>query len=74
MQIEGKEASSLKLYCSLRDAGCPGYIEKDVLMYLLETNELYVYGLCGECGTTGSVSLSLEKLIGQCPCTTTLVM
>lgn len=74
MTIFGKEAVSLKLYCSLRETGCPGYIENNVLMYLLESNELYVYGRCGECNEAGSITLLLEELIGKCPCGTSLVM
>jgi hypothetical protein len=67
MTINNKIAIPLKLHCPLRETGCPGFIEKDVLMYLVEPDELYVYGLCGECGSGGNITLSLMKLLAQCP-------
>ncbi len=71
MVIAGKQAVSLRLHCPVL---CGGYIERDVLMYLLEDNSLYVYGACGECGQHGDITLSLVQLIEQCPLTTTAVM
>ncbi len=70
MIIEGKQATSLRLHCPLQ---CGGYIENDILLYLLETSELYVYGKCGECGQAGNISINLMELLIQCP-TTTAVM
>jgi hypothetical protein len=67
MDINGKPAHPLKLYCSLKETGCPGYIEKEVLMYLLEGDELYIYGKCGECGQAGNMQVSLIELMGKCP-------
>jgi hypothetical protein len=67
MDINGKPAAAVKLYCSLRETGCPGFIEKDILIYLLEPDELYFWGACGECGATGSLIVSLIELLSGCP-------
>ena len=70
MVIGGKAATSLRLHCPTM---CGGYIENDVLLYLLETSELYIYGKCSECGNSGSLTVDLIELLVQCP-TTTAVM
>jgi hypothetical protein len=70
MIINGKVGISLRLHCPLM---CGGYIENDVLLYLLETSELYIYGKCGECGHSGNLTVNLMELLIQCP-TTTAVM
>lgn len=64
MIIEGKQATALKLHCPLR---CGGFIENEILMYLLEGDELYIYGKCGECQQAGNMTVSLIELISQCP-------
>lgn len=66
MTINGKEAMCIRLHCSNREI-CPGFIEKDVLLYLLETDELYIWGVCGECGVSGNLTVSLSTLLFQCP-------
>ena len=66
MVIGNKQATSLRLYCPLN---CGGYIENDVLLYLLETSELYICGKCGECGHNGSLTVDLMALLVQCPST-----
>jgi len=73
IEIEGKRATSLRLWCPNKEIGCPGYIENEVLLYLLETSELYLYGKCSECGESGNVTVDLMALLVQCP-TTTAVM
>jgi hypothetical protein len=74
MEIAGRHAVPLKLYCSLKETGCPGYISNEVLMYLTEAEELVIFGHCEECGQHGTLIVSLTKLISQCPLTTTAVM
>jgi hypothetical protein len=69
MVIDGKNATSIRLWCPNHELGCPGYIGKEVLVYLLETDELYIYGKCEECDTSGNVTVSLMKLLSQCPVT-----
>jgi hypothetical protein len=64
MEIAGKQAHPLKLHCSL---GCGGFIENEILMYLLEGDELYIYGKCGECGQAGNLQVSLIELMSKCP-------
>jgi hypothetical protein len=64
MVINEKAAHPLKLHCPLQ---CGGYIENEILMYLLEGDELYVYGKCGECGQGGNLQVSLIELISKCP-------
>jgi hypothetical protein len=64
MDISGKQATPLKLYCPLQ---CGGFIENEMLMYLLEGDELYIYGKCGECGQAGNMTVRLIELMGRCP-------
>jgi hypothetical protein len=66
-QINGKAATCIRLFCALHQAGCPGFIEKDVLMYLLEGDEIYLYGKCGECNHSGNITISLMELLTQIP-------
>jgi hypothetical protein len=64
MDINGKQATPLKLHCPLQ---CGGYIENDVLLYLLEGDELFIFGKCGECGQAGNMSVSLIELMSKTP-------
>jgi hypothetical protein len=64
MEINGKQALPLRLHCPL---SCGGYIENDVLMYLLEGDELFIFGKCGECNQTGNMTVHLIELMAQCP-------
>jgi hypothetical protein len=64
MIVNGKEAKSLMLHCPL---ACGGYIENEILMYLLEGDDLYIYGKCGECGQGGHLAVSLLDLMAQSP-------
>jgi hypothetical protein len=64
MEINGKQALPLLLHCPL---SCGGYIEKDVLMYLLEGDELFIFGKCGECDQAGNMTVHLIELMAQCP-------
>jgi hypothetical protein len=64
MVVNGKPAHPLKLDCPLQ---CGGFIENEVLMYLLEGDELFIYGKCSECGQAGNMQVSLIKLLSQCP-------
>jgi hypothetical protein len=70
MTINDKEAIPLRLHCPNKEVGCPGEIENAVLMYLLEGDELYVFGKCSECEASGNISLPLIELLSQCPVTT----
>ena len=47
--------------------GCPGFLENEVLIYLLEGDELYIWGKCTECEGTGSLTVSLIELLTKCP-------
>jgi len=69
MILDGKVATNIRLHCPNRELGCPGYIGKEVLIYLLETNELYIYGKCEECDVSGNLTVSLIELLAQCPST-----
>jgi len=53
--------------------GCPGYLEKDILIYVLETGELYIFGACGECNVTGSLTVSFRELLMHCSVTTAVM-
>ena len=64
MEIQGKLAHPLKLDCPNQ---CGGFIENEVLMYLLAGDELYIYGKCGECGQAGNMTVSLIELASKCP-------
>lgn len=64
IRIGEKAAISLRLHCPL---SCGGYIENDVLLYLLEGDQLYIHGHCGECGQSGSLTVDLLELMSQCP-------
>ena len=64
MIINGRAAKALRLHCPL---SCGGYIENEVLLYLLEGDELYTYGKCGECGQAGNMTVSLIELTSKCP-------
>ena len=64
MEINGKRAFPLLLHCPL---SCGGYIEHDVLMYLLEGDELFIFGKCGECDQAGNMTVRLIELMAQCP-------
>jgi hypothetical protein len=67
MIINGKEAVGLRLNCSLREQGCPGFIDKDIMIYLLVSDELYIFGVCSECGTSGDLTVPLNELLLQVP-------
>jgi hypothetical protein len=69
MTIAGMKATEFKLNCPLL---CGGYIENEILMYLLEGDQLYVYGKCGECGQSGNLMISLYTLLSRTP--TSVVM
>ena len=64
MDINGKQATALKLHCPNQ---CGGFIENEVLLYLLEGDELYIYGKCSECGQAGNMTVSLIELASKCP-------
>jgi hypothetical protein len=64
MDINGKQATPLKLHCPLQ---CGGYIGNEVLLYLMEGDELYIYGKCEECGQSGNLVVSLIELMSKCP-------
>jgi hypothetical protein len=64
MDINGKQAAALKLHCPNQ---CGGFIENEVLLYLLEGDELFIYGKCGECNQAGTMTVQLIELIAQCP-------
>ena len=64
MDINGKQATALKLHCPNQ---CGGFIENEVLLYLLEGDELFIYGKCGECNQAGNMTVYLIELIAQCP-------
>jgi hypothetical protein len=64
MTISGKEATPLMLHCPLN---CGGYIENEMLMYLLEGDEMFIFGKCGECGQAGNMTVPLIQLMSQCP-------
>ena len=67
MLIEGKLATSIQLWCSNRELGCPGFIDKDIMIYLLVTDELYIFGVCSECGTSGDLTVPINELLLQVP-------
>lgn len=64
MQIEGKQATSLKLNCPLM---CGGFVENEMLLYLLEDDTIYLFGKCGECGQSANLSISLIDLLARTP-------
>ena len=36
-------------------------------MYLLEGDELYIYGACSECGQKGNLTITFIELMSKCP-------
>jgi len=73
MVIDGHIATSIRLWCPNKELGCPGFIERDVLLYLVEPHHLYVWGACGECGTSGNLTVDLMELLIQCPVATAVM-
>jgi hypothetical protein len=70
MVLNGKQATSLRLYCPLN---CGGYIENKVLLYLTEDSKLFIYGKCCQCEQSGDVEIDLMELLIQCPVTTAVM-
>jgi hypothetical protein len=64
MTIDGKVAICVRLHCPQQ---CGGFIENEILMYLLEGDELYIYGVCSECGSSGNLTVPLNQLLLQVP-------
>jgi len=64
MTIAGMKATEFKLTCPLM---CGGYIENEVLIYLIEGDQLYIVGHCGECRQSGNIIISLYTLLSRSP-------
>jgi len=64
MQVQGKEATPVRLNCP---NSCGGFVEDEVLIYLTEDDRLTFYGRCSTCESHGYVSISLIELLIQSP-------
>jgi hypothetical protein len=64
MIIGGRVAIPIRLHCPLE---CGGFIENEILMYLLEGDDLYIYGICSECNAPGNLTVPLNNLLLQVP-------